>query len=422
MTIAQSLGSLFRHIYVRAPEPIPAEQRRLLILVGAAMFIAGYDVNIYGFAIPQIQKTFAIADADIGRIIVLFRSGMIPALLLCYIADRIGRRTLLMGTLAGAAIATVWTAFASSLEEFLAAQTLARVCIYTEEMLCVVVIAEEFSERTRGWAIGQLGALAALGGGGAALMYGFVTLLPFGWRAIYFLGAIPLLWLLWARRSLPETRRFRERAASGVKVRPLASLTRNYPGRLGLLVCVAATYAFAMAATVSLFSPYLQSTHAWAPWQVTSLLLVAGFVAILGNTVAGTISDRIGRRRVLTVTVLISAASFAAFFGWASGPWLALFWTVGLFTFMATDIIVAALGAELFPTSHRSLTSSIRFFAWLAGGAAGLLVEAELFERLGSHGEAIAVLTLAAPLSLIPIWFLPEPAQRALEDIAAERA
>lgn len=414
-------GKLFRQIYIRPPEAIPREHRNILLLVGAAYFIAGYDVNIYGLAIRQIQQSFDIAEGDLGRVIVVLRLGMIPALFLAYLADRIGRRMLLMATLAGASVATIWTAFAQTLPEFIAAQTLARVCIYTEEMLCVVVIAEEFSERTRGWAMGQLGALGALGAGGAALMFGFINLLPYGWRAIYFIGAIPLLWLLWARRSLPETKRFAERAASGEKTRPLTSLVRNYPGRLALVVAVAATFAFGIGSTVTLFSAYLQKTHGWLPWQVTTLTLSAGFIAILGNTVAGTLSDRYGRRLVLSICAVVASLSFSVFFGVASGLWLALFWTIALFTLLAADVLIAALGAELFPTSHRTLAASIRFFASLTGGALGLLAEAEVFKITGSHGSAIALMTLLTPLCVIPIWFLPEPAKRTLEDIAAER-
>lgn len=418
MTIAQTL----RRIYVRPPEPIPPEHRRLLLLVGAAMLIGGYDANIYGMAIPQIQKSLAIAEEDVGRIIFLFRLGMIPAIALSYLADRIGRRGLLMTTLAGATIATVWTAFAQNVTEFVAAQTLARVCIYTEELLCVVVIAEEFSERTRGWAIGQLGALASLGAGVAALAFGFVNLLPFGWRAIYLLGAIPLLWLLWARRGLVETKRFQARKALAQDLRPLKSLLTNFPGRLVLLTLIAVPYAFGMASAVALLSKFLQTTHGWGPGQVTSLILVSGLVAILGNVAAGTLSDLYGRRLVLTITALVSAISLHLLYAWAAGPWLALFWTIGLFTYLATDTIVGALGAELFPTSHRSVASAIRLFFWLFGGGIGFLVEAELFEVLGSHGQAIAWLTLIAPLCLIPIWFLPETATKSLDDISAERA
>ncbi len=417
-----TLRQLFRRIYIRAPEPIPKEQQRLLLLVGAAMFIAGYDINVYGFAIPQIQKSLAIAEADVGRLIFVFRLGMIPAVMLAYLADRIGRRGLLMGTVAGMAVATLWTAFTQNVVEFVAAQTLARVFGYTEELLCVVIIAEEFGERTRGWAIGQLGALGALGAGGAALVFGFVTLLPFGWRAIYVIGAIPLIWLLWARRRLPETRRFQERRSLRAHAGPLASLIRNYPGRLALLICAAVPYAFGMANAVVLVSKFLQSTHGWLPWQVTVLTIGAGSFAILGNMAAGTMSDRFGRKTILSAAVVASGASFALFYTWASGLWLALFWTTGLFTYLATDIMIAALGAELFPTSHRAVASAIRLFAWLAAGAVGFLVEAELFERFGTHGAAIAWLLIATPFALVPIWFLPEPAKRALEDISAERA
>jgi MFS family permease len=130
-----NLRHLFRRIYIRAPEPIPKEQQRLLLLVGAAMFIAGYDINIYGLAIPQIQKSLSIPEADVGRLIFVFRLGMIPALMLGYLADRIGRRGLLMATVAGMAMTTLWTAFAQNTVEFVAAQTLTRVFGYTEELL-----------------------------------------------------------------------------------------------------------------------------------------------------------------------------------------------------------------------------------------------------------------------------------------------
>lgn len=413
-------GQLFRRIYIRPPEAIPREHRSLLLLVGAAYFIAGYDVNIYGFAAKQIQASFSIPEENIGIVIALFRLGILPALALAYLADRIGRRNLLMITLAGAAVTTVWTAFAQTLTEFIAAQTIARIFIYTEEILCMVVIAEEFSERTRGWAAGQLGALGALGGGAAAIVFALVGLLPFGWRAIYALGAIPLLWLLWARRALPETRRFRERAKQGT-VSPLLSIVRNYPSRLLLLVALCLLFGMAVGTAVPLTSSYLQGTHQWLPWQVSALTVGAGFIAILGTTTAGTLSDKYGRRTVIAISVLIKAISFGLFFSWASGPWLVLFWTTGLFALLAVDVLIASLGAELFPTSHRSLAAAIRFMSSLFGGILAFVVERELFNYFGSHGPAIASLAILAPLCLIPIWFLPEPARKSLEDISGER-
>ena len=63
-------GQLFRRIYIRPPEAIPREHRSLLLLVGAAYFIAGYDVNIYGFAAKQIQASFSIPESGPADLIL----------------------------------------------------------------------------------------------------------------------------------------------------------------------------------------------------------------------------------------------------------------------------------------------------------------------------------------------------------------
>jgi MFS family permease len=180
-------------------------------------------------------------------------------------------------------------------------------------------------------------------------------------------------------------------------------------------------FGISVGTTIALASSFLQSSHGWLPWQVSALILGAGFVSILGTTTAGTLSDKYGRRDVAGAAVLIAGLSFALFFAWASGPWLILFWTTGLFATLAADVLKASLGAELFPTSHRSLAAAIRFTASLFGGILAFVIERELFREFGSHGPAIAMLAMLAPLCLVPVWFLPEPAQKSLEDVAAER-
>ena len=402
------------------PIPVPAAQLRLLFLVGVALMIEAYDVNIYGLAIPQIQRSLGIAEADVGRVIAVFRLGVIPALALAYLADVFGRRTMLLATAAGATLATVGTAFTQDVTQFVIAQTLARICSYAETMLCFVVIAEEFDERTRGWATGVLGALGAAGAGIAALIFGFVTLLPFGWRALFLLGAIPLAWLLWARRRLTETQRFAERKAAATYIAPLANLLQAYPRRLLLMIAVTIPLSFVSAPAVILTSKFLQTAHGWAPWQVTTLVLTAGLLALVGAVITGGLSDRLGRRVVLSGSVAIGIVSLASFYAWADGPWLIASWVVTIFADLTSTILIGALTAELFATSHRSLAAGVRYLCTILAGAIGFLVEGSLFDLVGNHGEAIALMLIPAPLALLPIWFLPEPASKSLDDIAPE--
>lgn len=421
MKFAQSLRRTFQRLYVRPPEPIPREHGRLLLLVGAGTLIANYDVSLYGMALLQIQTSFGIAENEIADVNAMFRLGVLPALALAYTADIVGRRLLLLLTLAGASVATVWTAFAQTTEEFIIAQLLARAFIYTEELICIVVIAEEFNERVRGWGIGVLGALGALGAGTAAGAFASVNVLPYGWRGLYFLGAIPLLYLLWLRRKLPETKRFQAAAHRPEVWRPLVTLATNYPGRLALLVAMAIPAAFASANIVTFQSKFLQSEHGWLPQHVSAMVIAGGIIAVLGATTAGTLSDRFGRRTVLSAAILVFVLCFGSFYGFASGPILILLWIAGIFSFLMCDVLIGALSAELFPTSHRTIASAVRYFFWILAGSLALYLEGPVYDIFKSHGTAIALLILPAPLALIPIWFLPEPANKSLDDIAAER-
>src|SRR5207245_805852 len=80
--------------------------------------------------------------------------------------------------------------------------------------VAVVIVSEEFPAQHRGWGIGMLSALGACGGGLGVALFAAVNVLPFGWRALYALGAVPLLFLPLFRREVRETGRFeRHRSA-----------------------------------------------------------------------------------------------------------------------------------------------------------------------------------------------------------------
>jgi predicted MFS family arabinose efflux permease len=246
-------------------------------------------------------------------------------------------------------------------------------------------------------------------------------MLPYGWRALYFLGAIPLIYVLWLRRRLPETKRFAASEHKQEWLRPMLALFTNYPGRMAILVAMVLPAAFAAANIVTFQSKFLQTEHGWHPAQVSIMVIVGGMVAILGATTAGSLSDRFGRRGVLSIAILTFVACFGLFYGVASGPVLIPLWIVGIFAFLMCDVLIGAMSAELFPTSHRTLASAVRYFFWILAGSAALYLEGALYDKYGNHGIAVALLLLPAPLSLIPIWFLPEPAKKSLEEVAAER-
>ena len=98
-------------------------QERIFLLVGVAALFAGYDMNVFGFAIPQIQASLHIPENQIGLTVSYFRLAAIVALAISASADLVGRRRLLLFTILGQAIATLATGFSGDYVQFVWAQS-----------------------------------------------------------------------------------------------------------------------------------------------------------------------------------------------------------------------------------------------------------------------------------------------------------
>ena len=201
------------------------------------------------------------------------RLGGVLALPIALAADRYGRRKLLLATVVVYTLLTGATAFAPTAETFVTLQFLARAFAVAETLIAVVVIAEEFAPEHRGWGIGALGAIQASGAGLASLAFGFVDVLPYGWRALYLFGLGPLLLVAYWRRTLPETDRYaalqaerargttRRRRPSSPRVDSGANTERSFwaspqrPLALGMTMGPAGFFA----------PKYLQDVHGWTP-------------------------------------------------------------------------------------------------------------------------------------------------------------
>jgi MFS family permease len=102
-----------------------ADERTLLALLGAAAFFDRYDESLFSLLLVQIQADLGIADAHVGLLGSLVRLGALPAVALGFLADRVGRRRILVVTIIGYAAMTGATALAPNAAAFVAFQFLA---------------------------------------------------------------------------------------------------------------------------------------------------------------------------------------------------------------------------------------------------------------------------------------------------------
>jgi MFS family permease len=413
---------------LRPPGGMTKRQELVFLLVGAAALFGGYDTNVFSFAIPQIQASLGIAEDKIGLTVSIFRLAAIAALVLAWTADLVGRRRLLLFTIVGQACFTLATGFAQDYSQFVWFQTLTRVFGYAEEMLCYVVVAEEIAAAARGWANGTMAAMYYAGGGIAGAVFAGITYLPFGWRAMYVIGSVPLFLVAYLRRYLPETRRFETReheveklsSRIGGALDMTRRLLHEHPRRVLTILIAISAYGFAIWPAAIFGQKYLQSVLHLTPAETTMVVLPGGAIAAVLNMLAGKLSDRIGRRAVVFAALLIATVSFGVLYSGIHWNYVAYMWAVGFFGFVCADSLFAGLSAEIFPTAYRATISGMRYLFSILAGALSLVLEGPLYNLLGGHGPALIVLLGTMPIAMIALLKLPEPAGRTLEEIAAE--
>ncbi|MFV2088196.1 MFS transporter [Micromonospora sp. LOL_021] len=182
----------------------------LLVMGGLGLAFDGLDVATVAFVLPSISEEWALQSGQTGLVgsstLIGFFFGALGAGI---IGDRIGRRRVMMWALAIFCLATLAAAFAPSWESFFVARLIAGVGTGAESVIIPAFLSEFIPGRLRGRFIGALAGFFSFGYVAAAILARFIVPMgPEGWRVLHVVAAIPIILLLWWRRSVPESPRF----------------------------------------------------------------------------------------------------------------------------------------------------------------------------------------------------------------------
>ena len=404
---------------------LDSRQRRLLFLLALACFTEGYDFNALIVALPHLRHEFGLSSAAANLWVAAVYLGAAPAVWLGRRADRHGRRGALMLSVAGYTVCSVVTALAPSMAVFVAMQFLARCFLVVQIAVAWTVAAEELPANRRGFGFGVLALAAALGTGMGAILEASV-LAPMGasWRWIYAASAPVALVLIALRRSLPESARYEELAASG-RMHGMAGVLLRPPYRSRLLL-IGGTVAIANLTTqATVFAvDYMQNERHLGSSAANLVLVAAGAICLPVLTYAGRLSDRWGRRPVCSVALVVQAVGIVLFFNLATSLPLLLAMLsvtyVGVFGAWTTG---SAFGVEAFPTALRATAGSAVTIARLAGQCASFLVSALLVGAVGHPGLIVVILAIGPVIAAVLIATrFPETSGEELADVAVAAA
>eukprot|EP00668_Euglena_longa_P002034 GGOE01002364.1.p1 GENE.GGOE01002364.1~~GGOE01002364.1.p1 ORF type:complete len:496 (-),score=136.46 GGOE01002364.1:243-1709(-) len=384
----------FRNPFVGKPPPLDDKQWKVLTIIGALMFFDKYDSLLFTLVLTQIHETFGFDVGQQDAMIALVRCGSVLSLVFTYLADLRGRRIMLLTCMLLFSIFTCAIGLAPNIWWLLALQFLARCAADGLVFLSAVMVVEEVPEQHRGWAIGCLIFTGSLGQGVALALFSGVNLFPQGWRMMYIIGVLPLTLFFWARRVLPESRRFivASHGESGLfgwdafcaALRKWWAPFVEYPSRICILLLVMFFLPFNSAAASTLEPTYLQADRKFKPFMYTIMALLTGIVAISFSAPCGRLSDKFGRRPMAALGITGGTVGMIGVFVMPNFYLIFVAHFVMVSFGVMTNVMVSTLSAELFPTSYRSTASGLVNAVNVAAIPLGMMAHSSLSTFLES--------------------------------------
>jgi putative MFS transporter len=190
--------------------PLSRPHYGLLLIGGLGYTFDGMDSAVVAFLLPSAKAVWGLDNAHLGLIGSATPFGFLfGATIAGLLGDRIGRKKVMMYALAFYALFSIVAAFSPSYEVFLIARVLAGAGAGAESAIIAPFLSEFVPARRRGWFVGALAGFFSFGFVAAALIGRFlVPTVSEGWRVAQLVTALPVVMLLWWRRSLPESPRF----------------------------------------------------------------------------------------------------------------------------------------------------------------------------------------------------------------------
>jgi AAHS family benzoate transporter-like MFS transporter len=322
----------------------PAVTRRILILCGLSILAEGYDIGIMGAAILALKDdpNWRLGPVELGFLSSAALLGMLAgALLIGTLADRYGRRLLLMVcvgifslSMIGGAIASspLWLGLSRLLGGIGMGGVIPLAAAFTIEYSPVQNRARNYGLMYCGYSLGIL--LVSLLA---------IAILPgHGWRLLFWLGgvpllAIPLLWRLLPEsfdnligRGRPEEARalarsfaigddIADRLIAEARHRPAEDRPAAYesvaalfaPGHLRATLCFWLSLGIGLLLVYGLGSwlPTLMRQQGYALGSSLGFLAVFSLCSAAGGIGGGMLADRYGSGRVIAASFLVAAVA-----------------------------------------------------------------------------------------------------------------
>ena len=342
---------------------LDASQRKVVLASFLGWTLDAFDYFLLVFVIPEVARDFHVGATEVAFSLTLTLAlRPVGAWLFGALADRFGRRPVLMVDIILFAVLEAASALAPSLAVLLVVRALFGIAMGGEWGIGASLATESIPAKARGAVSGLLQEGYAAG----YLLGGLVYLLLFdhiGWRGMFAIGVLPALLVLFIRRHVPESPVWE--AARGDSARPgFIATMRGRWGLFAYLVALMMCFNLFSHGSQDLYPTFLKEQHHFDTATVAWLTITLNLGAIVGGLFFGAWSERIGRRRAIIIAALLALPAIPL---WAFGGSVVL---LGVGVFLLQVMVQGAWGVvpvHLNELSPDAVRATLPGFAYQGG-------------------------------------------------------
>ena len=355
-----------------------------------------FDFFILVFVLGDIAKEFHTKIPAVALSVTLtLAMRPVGAFFFGRLADRYGRRPILMINIAVYSLLSFSTAFVPNLTMFLLVRTLFGVGMGGIWGISTSLAFESIKTSARGVVSGLLQS----GYSGGYLIASVVFALLFvhiGWRGMFMVGIVPALLLIpYIYTAVPESPVFRQRKSTRVSI--FTVLQRHAKLAIYAIVLMTA-FNFFSHGTQDFYPTFLSKGRGFAPAMAGSIAVIYNIGAIMGCFLFGPLSQHFGRRRMMIIAALLALPTTWL---WAFSPSVVLLtagaFMINFFVQGCWSMIPIYLN-ELSPPEARSTFPGTVYQLGNLFAAGNLAIQAWIAEYNGDYGIALAAVPICAGL------------------------
>jgi SHS family lactate transporter-like MFS transporter len=367
-----------------------------------------FDFFLMVFMVKAISEEFGASVKDVTYALTLtLMARPAGALVFGWLGDRFGRRPILMVVIALFSAMSGLSGLAGSLQQLLLIRACFGFAMGGEWGLGASLVMETIPIRLRGPVSGLLQAGYPTGYFIASLVY-YLFFDAIGWRAMFFIGILPALFVLFIRSKVEESPTFTARKSQS-RPNVLAVLAQHWKLSLYLIVLMTGMN-FLSHGMQDLYPTFLQKQRGFDTHTTGMLAIVLNLGSIVGSIGLGFVAERIGRRRNLVLGCAL-VLPVIPLWVYATGllPLALGAFLMGVAVQGAWGNIPAYLN-ELSPPAVRAMFPGLVYQLGNLIASRASPIQAGIAEgRGGDYAYALALVTGVTAVVIIAwIWFGPE--------------